>query len=127
VPEDDAMQDDNRKGAARQGEYAHVSLRVYPSAAGSGYRFEDATIGGSIPKRFMTSIDSGIGESVAKGVLRGYPIVDIRVEVHDGSYHDANSTDAAFQTSAALAVQEAAKKGRASGLGARDAGRCQDG
>lgn len=96
--------------ASGQGEYAHVSLRVYPSAAGSGYRFEDATIGGSIPKRFMTSIDSGIGESMAKGVLRGYPIVDIRVEVHDGSYHDADSTDAAFKTAAALAFQEAAKK-----------------
>jgi elongation factor G len=96
--------------AAGHGEYVHLSLRLHPGAAGSGYRFEDATIGGSIPKRFMTSIDSGIGESVAKGVLRGYPIVDIRVEVHDGSYHDANSTDAAFKTAAALAFQEAAKK-----------------
>jgi elongation factor G len=96
--------------AGGQGEYAHVSLRVYPSEPGSGYRFEDATIGGSIPKRFMSSIDSGIGESMAKGVLRGYPMVDVRVEVYDGSYHDTDSTDAAFKTAAALAFQEAAKK-----------------
>jgi elongation factor G len=92
-----------------QGEYAHVSLRVHPGEAGSGYCFEDATIGGSIPKPFMTSIDSGIRESMANGVLRGYPIVDVRIEVYDGSYHDTDSTDSAFQTAAALAFQQAAK------------------
>jgi elongation factor G len=95
--------------ALGQGEYAHVSLRVHPGEAGSGYRFEDATIGGSIPKPFMSSIDIGIRESMANGVLRGYPIVDVRVEVYDGSYHDTDSTDAAFQTAAALAFQQAAK------------------
>jgi elongation factor G len=110
-----------------QGEYAHVSLRVHPGEAGSGYRFEDATIGGSIPKPFMSSIDIGIRESMANGVLRGYPIVDVRVEVYDGSYHDTDSTDTAFQTAAALAFQQAAKERRASGPGARHAGRCEDG
>jgi elongation factor G len=95
--------------ALGQGEYAHVSLRVHPGEAGSGYRFEDATIGGSIPKPFMSSIDIGIRESMANGVLRGYPIVDVRVEVYDGSYHDIDSTDAAFQTAAALAFKQAAK------------------
>ncbi|MGB2712727.1 MAG: hypothetical protein WBC51_01015 [Vicinamibacterales bacterium] len=92
------------------GEYAHVSLRLRPAEAGSGYTFEDTTIGGAIPKRFMRSIEGGIKESMANGVLRGYPIVDVRVEVHDGSYHDTDSTDAAFTTAAALAFQEAAKK-----------------
>ncbi len=77
------------------GEYAHVSLRLRPAEAGSGYTFEDTTIGVAIPKRFMTSIEGGIKESMANGVLRGYPIVDVRVEVHDGSYHDTDSTDAA--------------------------------
>jgi elongation factor G len=91
------------------GEYAHVSLRLRPAEAGGGYTFEDTTIG-AIPKRFMTSIEGGIRESMANGVLRGYPIVDVRVEVHDGSYHDTDSTDAAFRTAAALAFQEAAKK-----------------
>ncbi|HEY7502343.1 MAG TPA: hypothetical protein VH740_27730 [Vicinamibacterales bacterium] len=93
-----------------QGEYAHVSLRLHPAEAGSGHSFEDTTIGGAIPTRFMTSIDSGIRESMANGVLRGYPIVDVRVEVYDGSYHDTDSTDAAFRTAAALAFQEAAKR-----------------
>lgn len=92
------------------GEYAHVSLRLRPAEAGSGYTFEDTTIGGAIPKRFITSIEDGIRKSMANGVLRGYPIVDVRVEVHDGSYHDTDSTDAAFRRAAALAFQEAAKK-----------------
>jgi elongation factor G len=91
---------------------AHVALRLHPGEAGSGYRFEDSTIAGAIPKHFMTSIDSGIRDSMAHGVLRGYPIVDVRVEVHDGSYHETDSTDAAFRTAAAMAFQDAAKKGR---------------
>lgn len=95
------------------GEYAHVALRVHPADTGTAYSFEDTTIGGAIPKRFMTSIDSGIRESMASGVLRGYPIVGVRVEVHDGSYHDIDSTDAAFRTAAAMAFQEAAKKAQA--------------
>jgi elongation factor G len=93
-----------------EGEYAHVSLRLHPAGTGAGYSFEDTTIGETIPKRFMTSIDTGIRESMANGVLRGYPIVGVRVEIHDGSYHDTDSTDAAFRTAAALAFQEAAKK-----------------
>jgi translation elongation factor EF-G len=84
------------------GEYAHVSLRLHPAEAGSVYSFEDTTIGGAIPKRFMTSIEAGIRASMAKGVLRGYPIVGVRVEVHDGSYHETDSTDAGFTTAAAL-------------------------
>ena len=92
------------------GEYAHVCVRLHPAEAGSGCSFEDTTIGGAIPKRFSTSIEGGIRESMANGVLRGYPIVDVRVEVHDGSYHDTDSTDAAFRTAAALAFQQAAKK-----------------
>lgn len=92
------------------GEYAHVSLRLYPADAGSGYGFEDRTVGGSIPNRFMPSIENGIREAMANGVLSGYPIVDVRVEVHDGSYRDTDSTDAAFKTAAAMAFQEAAKR-----------------
>ena len=93
-----------------QGEYTHVCLRLHPAETGTGYSFEDTTIGGAIPKRFMESIDSGIRESMANGVPRGYPIVGVRVEVHDGSYHDTDSTDAAFRTAAGMAFQEAAKK-----------------
>jgi elongation factor G len=93
-----------------QGEYAHVSLRVHPGDAGSGYSFEDTTIGEAIPKRFMPSIESGVRDSMANGVLNGYPIVDVRVEVYDGSYHETDSTDLAFRTAAAMAFQEAAKK-----------------
>jgi elongation factor G len=93
-----------------QGEYAHVSLRVHPGEAGNSYTFEDTTIGEAIPKRFMPSVESGVRDSIATGVLNGYPIVDVRVEVHDGSYHETDSTDAAFKIAAAMAFQEAAKK-----------------
>ena len=92
------------------GEYAHVSLRVHPSEAGSGFGIEDTTIGRTIPKRFMPSVEIGIRESMANGVPNGYPIVDVRVEVHDGSYHETDSTDAAFRTAAAMAFQDAARK-----------------
>jgi elongation factor G len=93
-----------------QGEYAHVALRLHAGEPGSGYSFKDATIGGSIPKSFMPSIDRGVREAMAAGVLSGYPIVDVRVEVHDGSYHDTDSTDRAFRTAAAMAFQDAARK-----------------
>ncbi len=98
--------------AHEQREYAHVSLRLYPAETGSGYRFEDTTLGGAFPKRFLPSIESGIREAMANGILHGYPIVDVRVEVHDGSHHDTDSTDAAFKTAAAVAFQEAAKRAR---------------
>ena len=92
-----------------------------------GYSFEDTTIGGAIPKRFMASIDIGIRESMANGILRGYPIVGVRVEVHGGFYHDTDSTDAAFRTAAAMAFQEAAKKAQPLGTGASHAGRRKGG
>jgi len=94
--------------AQGRGEYAHVSVRLHPGEAGSGCRFEDRTVGGSIPSRFMASIDQGIRDAIARGVLSGHPVVDVRVEVHDGSYHDTDSTDAAFRTAAAMAFVEAA-------------------
>lgn len=97
------------KMAHGRGEYAHVSLRLHPGAAGSGYSFEDTTLGGSIPDRFIPSIDRGIREAMANGVPSGFPIVDVRVEVYDGSYHDTDSTDGAFRTAAEMAFLQAAK------------------
>jgi elongation factor G len=91
------------------GEYAHVALRLHPGEAGSGYSFEDATTGGAIPQRFMASIDNGIRESMFRGRPRGYPIVDVRVQVCDGSYHETDSTEAAFERAAAMAFQDAVK------------------
>ena len=93
-----------------QSEYAHVSVRVHPAKAGSGCSIEDTAIGEPIPKRFMPAIESAIRESMANGVLNGYPMVDIRVELHDGSYHESDSSDATFRTAAAMAFQDAAKK-----------------
>jgi elongation factor G len=92
------------------GEYAHVALRLRPADPGSGFAFEDTTTGGAIPKRFMTAVEAGIRQAMEEGILRGHPIVDVRVEVHDGSYHDTDSTAEAFRAAAAMAFQAAARK-----------------
>ena len=98
--------------ARPNGELAYVALRLHPCAPASGYSFDDTTIGDSIPHRFIASIDSGIREAMGRGVLSGYPIVDVRVELYDGAHHDTDSTEAAFKAAAAIAFRDAAKKAR---------------
>jgi elongation factor G len=92
------------------GEYAHVKLHLYPGGSGSGYVFENRIVGGAIPLEFIRSIDAGIREALSRGVLAGYPVDDVRIELLDGSYHDIDSSDAAFRTAGAMAFQDAARK-----------------
>jgi elongation factor G len=96
------------KVADGRGHYAHVSVRLTPAARGSGYRISDATGGRTIPLRFMPAINQGIEEAMANGILAGYPIVDLSVDVCGGSYHDTDSTDDAFRTAAVMAFVDAA-------------------
>lgn len=98
--------------AGPNGEFAYVAVRLHPCAPASGYTFDDTTIGGTIPHRFIASIDSGIRDAMARGVLSGHPIVDVRVELYDGAHHGADSTEAAFQAAAAMAFRDAAQKAR---------------
>jgi translation elongation factor EF-G len=91
-------------------QYAHAKIHLYPGAPGSGYVFENAIADGAIPAKFVRSIDEGIGQALARGVLAGYPVVDVRIALYDGSYHDAESSEAAFALAGSMAFNEAARK-----------------
>ncbi|OGH39059.1 MAG: translation elongation factor G [Candidatus Levybacteria bacterium RIFCSPLOWO2_01_FULL_38_21] len=93
-----------------RGQYGHCFLRVSPKPRGEGYEFVDAIRGGAIPKEFIASVEKGVKESMENGVLLGYPMVDIKVAVYDGSYHEVDSSDIAFKIAASQALQAATKK-----------------
>ncbi len=93
-----------------RGQYGHCLIRLKPLARGEGYRFVNAVKGGSIPQEFIGSVDKGIRESLDKGVLAGYPLVDLEVTLYDGSYHDVDSSDIAFKIAGSMALKSGAKK-----------------
>jgi elongation factor G len=100
------------KQTGGRGQYGHVKIHLFPGEPGSGYILENTTAGGSIPKEFIKPIDDGIKEALARGVLAGYPIDDVRIELYDGSYHDVDSSDMAFKIAGSIAFENAAKKAR---------------
>jgi elongation factor G len=93
-----------------RGHYAHAKIRLVPGNPGSGYVFDSQSIEGMIPKEFIPSIDEGIKEALTRGVLTGYPIDDVRVELYEGSYHEVDSSESAFKVAGAEAFRDAAKK-----------------
>jgi elongation factor G len=92
------------------GQYGHAKIHVSPGESGTGYVFESVLVGGAIPNQFIEPIKDGIREASMRGVLAGYPIRDVRVELYDGSYHDIDSSEMAFKIAGAMAFQDAAKK-----------------
>jgi elongation factor G len=92
------------------GQYGHAKIHVSPGEPGTGYVFESVLIGGAIPDQFIDPIKDGIQEASTGGVLAGYPIRDVRVELYDGSYHDIDSSEMAFKIAGAMAFQDAARK-----------------
>jgi elongation factor G len=98
------------KQTGGRGQYGHCYVRVEPGETGTGYVFEDETKGGSIPKEFIKPIEKGAGEALERGILAGYPVIDTKVTVTDGSYHDVDSNEMAFKIAGSMAVQDAAKK-----------------
>mgnify|MGYP001587106093 CR=1 FL=1 len=98
------------KQSGGRGQYGHVLLRVYPQEAGKGYEFENAIVGGKIPREFIPAVDKGIQEALTKGIQAGYPIVDVKVELYDGSYHDVDSSEMAFKIAGSICFQTACKK-----------------
>src|SRR5260370_4251764 len=94
------------------GQYAHAKIRLLPGKSGTGYIFESKVAGNKIPERFINSIDEGIRETLLRGILAGYPVDDVRVELYDGSFHEVDSSEMAFKIAASLAFQNAAKKAR---------------
>jgi elongation factor G len=95
-----------------KGQYGHCWLRLHPQEPGKGFEFENAIVGGVIPKEFINPIQKGIEEAMAGGVLAGYPMVDLKVEVFDGSYHDVDSSEMAFKIAGSLGFKEGAAKAR---------------
>ncbi|MDC9725577.1 MAG: elongation factor G [Gammaproteobacteria bacterium] len=91
-----------------KGQYGHVWLRLVPQDAGAGYAFENAIIGGSVPKEFITSVDKGIQEQMKNGVIAGYPVEDVKVTLFDGSYHDVDSNEMAFKVAGSLGFRNGA-------------------
>lgn len=93
-----------------RGQYGHCWLRVEPRERGAGFEFVDEIKGGVIPREFILPIQKGVKEAAERGVLAGYPLIDVRVAVYDGSYHDVDSSEAAFKIAGSLGFQAAAKK-----------------
>jgi elongation factor G len=95
-----------------RGQYGHVVITVEPTGPGGGYEFVDKITGGVIPKEYISSIDTGIQEALTSGVLAGYPVVDLRVTLTFGSYHDVDSSEMAFKIAGSLAIKKAAREAR---------------
>lgn len=93
------------------GHYAHVKIRLHPGELGCGYRFENRVTGSAIPAKFIDSVDRGIQDRLTQGVLAGYPVDDVHVVLDDGSYHDVDSSEAAFRTAGFLAAEEGLRRG----------------
>jgi len=100
------------KQSGGRGQYGHVWLRVEPKEPGSGFEFENDIKGGLIPQEFIPAVAKGVKEAVDKGVLAGYPLVDIKVVLYDGSFHDVDSSEIAFKIAGAMALQEAARRAK---------------
>jgi elongation factor G len=98
------------KQTGGHGQYGHCLLKLEPLTRGEGFKFINAIKGGSIPSEFIPSIEKGVKQALEKGVLLGFPVVDLQVTVYDGSYHDVDSSDIAFQIAGSMAFQDGAKK-----------------
>ena len=93
-----------------RGQFGHVVLNVAPNESGMGYHFDNKIVGGVIPREYIPSVDKGIQEALKNGIIAGYPIEDVRVELVFGSYHDVDSSEMAFKIAGSMAIQEACKK-----------------
>ncbi len=96
-----------------KGQYGHVKIRVEPNESGKGYEFVNAVVGGAIPKEYIPAVDAGIQGAMQAGVLAGYPVVDLKVTLYDGSYHEVDSSEMAFKIAGSMAIKEACKKANA--------------
>jgi elongation factor G len=98
------------KQTGGRGQYGHAKIRLIPRKPGEGYIFENEIVGGTIPKEYIKPIDQGIREALTTGVLAGYPMDDVKIELYDGSYHDVDSSEMAFKIAGSMAFKDAAKR-----------------
>ena len=101
------------KQSGGRGQYGHVKIRVAPQEPGEGYKFTNKTVGGSVPKEYVGPVDMGIQGAMQSGIVAGYPVVDVAVELYDGSYHEVDSSEMAFKMAGSMAFKDAMKKGNA--------------
>ena len=109
-----------RKGVEQEGKYAkqsggkgqfgHVWLKIEPNEEGKGFEFVNAIVGGSIPKEFIPAVDKGLRDAIKTGVMAGYPVVDVKITLFDGSYHEVDSSEIAFRVAASMAFKEGCAK-----------------
>ena len=104
------MEEKYAKQSGGRGQYGHVHLRVGPQEHGKGYEFVNAIVGGKIPKEYIPAVDKGIQEAMSRGIIAGYPVVDVKAELYDGSYHDVDSSEIAFKIAGSICFQNAVKK-----------------
>jgi elongation factor G len=97
-----------------RGQFAGVRISLEPAPAGSGLIFEDETVGGTVPREYVPAVEKGIAEAMERGVLAGYPVIDVKAALLDGSYHEVDSSEMAFKIAASMAFQEAAKQAQLS-------------
>jgi elongation factor G len=95
-----------------RGQYGHVKIKVEPRESGTGYEFVNSIVGGAIPKEYISHVDAGIQEAMINGVIAGYPVVDVKVELYDGSYHEVDSSEMAFKIAGSMAIREAMQKAK---------------
>ena len=98
------------KQSGGRGQYGHVKIRMIPQEPGAGYEFVNNIVGGAIPKEYIGPVDTGIQGAMEAGILAGYPVVDVKVELYDGSYHEVDSSEMAFKVAASMAFKEGMKK-----------------
>ncbi len=98
------------KQSGGRGQYGHVWIKLEPNEAGKGYEFVDAIKGGTVPREFIPAVDKGLQETLPNGVLAGFPVVDVKVTLFDGSYHDVDSNENAFKMAASMAFKDAMRK-----------------
>jgi elongation factor G len=95
-----------------RGQYGHVCLRIEPREAGAGYEFVNEVVGGTVPKEYIPAVDKGVREAMANGVIAGFPVVDVRVALYDGSYHDVDSSEMAFKIAGSMGFRDGIAKAR---------------
>ncbi len=98
------------KQSGGKGQYGHVKIKVSPNESGKGYEFKNSIVGGAIPKEYIPAVDAGIKGALQSGILAGYQVVDVKVELYDGSYHDVDSSEMAFKMAGSQAIKEAMRK-----------------
>ena len=106
------VQGKHKKQSGGHGQYGDVHLRISPNTRGEGYKFIDSIVGGVVPKQYIPHVDKGCHDALEKGVIAGFPVVDIVVELHFGSYHDVDSSEMAFKIAASMAIQKGVREAK---------------